>query len=591
MVKHYSNKCYFDIETDGLDATKVHCICAMLDHEATVYNFIGDKPYIEFKEWLEIEGVDTLVAHNGIGFDIPVLERLSATSYDAFNIEDTLVLSRLANPSLEGGHSLKNWGVILGNHKGDYGDGVAKGVDIWAHYNTEMLKYCQQDVRLLKDVYKRLSIQLQDFSGYSIELEHKVAEIILHQQQTGVLFDERKGYELLAELKERVHEIVLEVREVFTPLPVWKDLTVLKNPYRKDGTPSLAYQKQLDRGAHHRDGDWGYIDYPEFNLGSRQQVSRYLQHFGWTPTEWTDKGSVIVNEKVLSGVDIPEAKMILEYFTISKRVSMVKSWLEAVADDGRIHGRVNSNGAVTGRMTHSKPNLAQVPAIYSPYGEECRELWIVPEGKCLVGIDASGLELRMLAHYMNDKDYTEEILNGDIHTANQMAAGLQSRDQAKTFIYAFLYGGGDGKIGEIIGGKAKDGKRLKAKFLDNTPALRTLRGEVDRGSTKGWLRGLDGRRLHIRSSHSALNVLLQSAGAIIMKQALVLLEKFATSYKIDYKFVLNIHDEFQVEVKEDQADWFGGLAVDCIIRAGQDFKLNCPMDGEYKVGKTWAQTH
>jgi len=591
MVKHYSNKCYFDIETDGLDATKVHCICAMLDHEATVYNFIGDKPYIEFKEWLEIEGVDTLVAHNGIGFDIPVLERLSATSYDAFNIEDTLVLSRLANPSLEGGHSLKNWGVILGNQKGDYGDGVAKGVDIWAHYNTEMLKYCQQDVRLLKDVYKRLSIQLQDFSEYSIELEHKVAEIILHQQQTGVLFDERKGYELLAELKERVHEIVLEVREVFTPLPVWKDLTVLKNPYRKDGTPSLAYQKQLDRGAHHRDGDWGYIDYPEFNLGSRQQVSRYLQHFGWTPTEWTDKGSVIVNEKVLSGVDIPEAKMILEYFTISKRVSMVKSWLEAVADDGRIHGRVNSNGAVTGRMTHSKPNLAQVPAIYSPYGEECRELWIVPEGKCLVGIDASGLELRMLAHYMNDKDYTEEILNGDIHTANQMAAGLQSRDQAKTFIYAFLYGGGDGKIGEIIGGKAKDGKRLKAKFLDNTPALRTLRGEVDRGSTKGWLRGLDGRRLHIRSSHSALNVLLQSAGAIIMKQALVLLEKFATSYKIDYKFVLNIHDEFQVEVKEDQADWFGGLAVDCIIRAGQDFKLNCPMDGEYKVGKTWAQTH
>ena len=591
MVKHYSNKCYFDIETDGLDATKVHCICAMLDHEATVYNFIGDKPYIEFKEWLEIEGVDTLVAHNGIGFDIPVLERLSDTSYDAFNIEDTLVLSRLANPSLEGGHSLKNWGVILGNHKGDYGDGVAKGVDIWAHYNTEMLKYCQQDVRLLKDVYKRLSIQLQDFSEYSIELEHKVAEIILHQQQTGVLFDERKGYELLAELKERVHEIVLEVREVFTPLPVWKDLTVLKNPYRKDGTPSLAYQKQLDRGAHHRDGDWGYIDYPEFNLGSRQQVSRYLQHFGWTPTEWTDKGSVIVNEKVLSGVDIPEAKMILEYFTISKRVSMVKSWLEAVADDGRIHGRVNSNGAVTGRMTHSKPNLAQVPAIYSPYGEECRELWIVPEGKCLVGIDASGLELRMLAHYMNDKDYTEEILNGDIHTANQMAAGLQSRDQAKTFIYAFLYGGGDGKIGEIIGGKAKDGKRLKAKFLDNTPALRTLRGEVDRGSTKGWLRGLDGRRLHIRSSHSALNVLLQSAGAIIMKQALVLLEKFATSYKIDYKFVLNIHDEFQVEVKEDQADWFGGLAVDCIIRAGQDFKLNCPMDGEYKVGKTWAQTH
>ncbi len=576
-------KVYFDIETDGLDATKIHCICAMLGNEDIMYNFIGEKSYVEFGEWLKSEKVDTLVAHNGIGFDLPVLRRLSGDSWD-YIISDTLVLSRLANPSLEGGHSLRNWGILLGNYKGDYEGG-------WDYYSTEMLEYCQQDVRLLRAVSKRLSLQLQDFAGQSIELEHKVAEIIHHQQQNGVLFNERKGYDLLAELKERVHSIILEVREVFTPLPVWKELTVLKNPYRKDGTPSLAYQKQIDRGAHHRDGEWGYIDYPEFNLGSRQQVSRYLQHFGWTPTEWTDKGSVIVNEKVLANVDIPEAKMILEYFTLSKRVAMVNSWLEAVGTDGRIHARVNSCGAVTGRMTHSKPNLAQVPAVYSPYGEECRDLWTVPDGMSLVGIDASGLELRMLAHYMDDEDYTEEILNGDIHTANQLATGLQSRDSAKTFIYAFLYGAGDGKIGEIVGGKAKDGKRLKAEFLNNTPALRALRREVDRGSTKGWVRGLDGRRLHIRSKHSALNVLLQSAGAIVMKQALILLKEYADSYKIDYRFVLNVHDEFQVEVRESQAHWFGGLAVDCIKRAGLDFKLNCPLDGEYKVGKTWAQTH
>jgi len=578
------DKAYFDIETDGLDATKIHCICAMTDEDDTMTNFIGEDSYEQFEEWLGLSGIRTLVAHNGIGFDLPVLRRLSGRDWD-FIIRDTLILSRLANPSLEGGHSLKAWGERIHNLKGDYDGG-------WEEFNWEMLEYCQQDVRLLKDLYRRLELQLEDFDEQSIELEHKVAEIIHHQEQTGVLFDERKGYELLAELKEKVISIVLEVRKVFKPLPVWKALQTLKNPYKKDGTPSKAYQKQLDRGAHiDSDGEWGYIDYPEFNLGSRQQVARYLQHFGWTPTEWTEKGSVIVNEKVLEGVDIPEAKMILEYFTISKRVAMVQSWLEAVGDDGRIHGRVNSNGAVTGRMTHSKPNLAQVPAVYSPYGKECRELWTVPKGKCLVGIDASGLELRMLAHYMNDKDYTDEILNGDIHTANQLAAGLQSRDQAKTFIYAFLYGGGDGKIGEIVGGKAKDGKRLKAKFLDNTPALRTLRGDVDKGSTKGWLRGLDGRRLHIRSSHSALNVLLQSAGAIVMKQALIVLEEYAKDWKIDYKFVLNVHDEFQVEVKEKQAETFGRLAVDCIKRAGLDFNLNCPLDGEYKVGKTWAQTH
>ena len=579
-----STKCYFDIETDGLDATKVHCICAMLDNDEMMYNFIGDDSYEQFNRWLVSEDIRVLVAHNGIGFDLPVLRRLSGSDWD-YDIRDTLVLSRLASPSLEGGHSLKAWGERIGNQKGDYEGG-------WEVFSKDMLEYCQQDVRLLKDLYARLEITLSDFDQTSINLEHKVAEIIHQQEENGVLLDERKGFELFAELKEKVLTIETNVREVFQPLPTWVELNVLKNPKRKDGSNSMAYQKQLDRGAHKdKDGDWGYIDYPEFNLGSRQQVSRYLQHFGWTPTEWTDKGSVIVNEKVLENVDLPEAQMIAEYFLISKRVSMVKSWLEAVATDGRVHGRVNSCGAVTGRMTHSKPNLAQVPASYSPYGKECRELWTVPTGKKLVGCDASGLELRMLAHYMDDKDYTEEILNGDIHTANQLAAGLQSRDSAKTFIYAFLYGAGDGKIGEIVGGRAKDGKKLKADFLANTPALGALRKRIDRESGKGWLRGLDGRRLTIRSAHSALNVLLQSAGAIVMKQALLLLDKYATMYKIEYKFILNVHDEIQAEVAEGQAKQFGQLAVDCMIRAGSDFNLRCPLDGEYKIGNNWSETH
>ena len=577
-------RAYFDIETDGLEASRVHCICAMLDDDDTVYNFIGEKCYGQFYDWLVYEGVRVIVAHNGINFDIPVLRMVSGYDW-SFDIRDTLVLSRLYNPSLDGGHSLKKWGERLGNSKGDYDGG-------WEEFSMEMLSYCQQDVRVLRDLYHHLKYKLGDTDEQAILLEHKVAEIIQTQQQNGISFDERKAYNLLAELKEQVLNIESEVREVFVPLPTWVKLTELQNNYKKDGTPTKAYQGQLDRGAYYDDDDeYGYIDYPQFNLGSRQQIARYLMHFGWKPKEYTDKGSAIVNEKVLGGVDIPEVELIVKYLTLTKRLAMVKSWLEAVTDEGKIHGKVNTCGAVTGRMTHSKPNLAQVPSVYSEYGKECRELWTVPTGKKLVGIDASGLELRMLAHYMNDDGYTEEILNGDIHTANQMAAGLQSRDSAKTFIYAFLYGAGDGKIGEVVGGKAKDGKRLKAKFLDNTPSLRVLRGEVDRGSSKGWLRGLDGRKLHIRSQHSALNVLLQSAGAIVMKQALVLLEKYATDYKIDYKFVLNVHDEFQVEVCEEQAEQFGRLAVDCIKRAGLDFKLNCPLDGEYKVGDNWSETH
>jgi len=576
-------KVYFDIETDGIDATKIHCICAMKDNDDTMYNFIGDKCYEDFYRWLGMENIRVLVAHNGIGFDVPVLRFLSGFSWD-FIIRDTLVLSRLVNPSLDGGHSLKSWGERLGNYKDDYQGG-------WENFSQEMLEYCQQDVRVLKDLYFRLECQLEDFSEQSIDIEHRVATIIKEQEDTGILFDERKASLLLAELKDKVIEIEQRVRKVFTPLPVWVDLVDIKQKYKKDGTPTVAYQKQLDRGAHYNDGTWGCIEYPDFNLGSRQQIARYLQHFGWEPQEFTDKGNPIVNEKVLENVNIPEAKLIVEYLTITKRVAMVQSWIDAIKEDNRIHGRVNSCGAVTGRMTHSSPNLAQVPAVYSPYGKECRELWIVPEGKKLVGIDASGLELRMLAHYMDDNDYTEEILNGDIHTANQMAAGLQSRDSAKTFIYAFLYGAGDSKIGSIVGGSAKAGASLKAKFLDNTPALKTLRRRVDSQSSKGWLRGLDGRRLIIRSQHAALNVLLQSAGAIVMKQALLLLDKYAKSYNINFKFVLNVHDEFQCEVEESKADMFGSLAVDCIKRAGTDFQLNCPLDGEYKIGNNWAETH
>ena len=288
---------------------------------------------------------------------------------------------------------------------------------------------------------------------------------------------------------------------------------------------------------------------------------------------------------------IPEAELIGEYLMIQKRIAQVQSWLDAVKDDGRVHGYVNANGAVTGRMTHSSPNMGQVPAGYSPYGKECRAVWVVPEGYKLVGMDASGLELRMLAHYMNDKDYTNEILTGDIHTANQLAAGLDTRSQAKTFIYAFLYGAGDAKIGSIVGGTARDGRRLKAKFLKNTPALGALRERVVVAAGRGFVFGLDRRKVSIRSEHAALNSLLQSAGAIIMKKALCILDEYATLHKIDYKIIGNIHDEIQTEVATKDAERFGRLATASIEAAGLHYELNCPLAGEYQIGDNWSETH
>ena len=236
--------------------------------------------------------------------------------------------------------------------------------------------------------------------------------------------------------------------------------------------------------------------------------------------------------------------------------------------------------------------MAQVPAVYSPYGKECRSCWIAKDGYKVVGVDASGLELRMLAHYMKSEEYTNEIINGDIHSLNQQLAGLESRDTAKTFIYAFLYGAGDERLGSVVGGSKGDGRLLREQFLYRLPSLKDLRDRViQKVSERGTLKGLDGRKLFVRSEHSALNTLLQSAGALVMKKALVLLDEYAKLWEIDFNFVGNIHDEIQSEVIADKAEEFGKLAVSCIREAGNRFNLNCPLDGEYKVGDSWEQTH
>ena len=297
----------------------------------------------------------------------------------------------------------------------------------------------------------------------------------------------------------------------------------------------------------------------------------------------------------------PELKetaiLIRDYLMLQKRVAQIESWLEAVKDDGRIHGRIITNGAVTGRMTHSSPNMAQIPNAGSVYGHECRECWTVEEGNVLVGCDASGLELRMLAHYMKDEGYVRTVTEGsskdgtDVHTVNQRAAGLATRDSAKTFIYAFLYGAGDAKIGSIIGGTAKDGERLKTKFLKQTPSLAKLLERVKKQAAKGWVPGLDGRRIWVRSEHAALNSLLQGAGAIVMKKALCLFYDKIKANKWPVELVANVHDEIQFECPPDIAELAGKAARMSIIEAGEHYKLRCPLDGEYKIGQSWRHTH
>jgi len=571
----------FDIEANGLNPDTVWCIIAY-EREAKEYIEWSGDTLPNFKDWVKEQDELEVIGHNIIGYDIPVLERLLKVDFSKCKVTDTLVMSRLAEPSRLGGHSLENWGQLLHQPKGEHSD--------WLNFSQDMVEYCKQDVRVNELVYQRLLRDLRDFGTESVMLEGQVQRIISKQIENGWLLNQRAAFNLLGELKEKKFDLEDKVHEKFKPLPTFiKEITP---KVKKDGTYSVVGLKFLGDQWEIAVAPFSRLDYPEFNLGSRQQIGRYLKYFGWQPETFTDKGQPIVDEGVLSKVKgIPEAELIGEYLMIQKRIAQVQSWLDAVKDDGRVHGYVNANGAVTGRMTHSSPNMGQVPAGYSPYGKECRAVWVVPEGYKLVGMDASGLELRMLAHYMNDKDYTNEILTGDIHTANQLAAGLDTRSQAKTFIYAFLYGAGDAKIGSIVGGTARDGRRLKAKFLKNTPALGALRERVVVAAGRGFVFGLDRRKVSIRSEHAALNSLLQSAGAIIMKKALCILDEYATLHKINYKIIGNIHDEIQTEVATKDAERFGRLATASIEAAGLHYELNCPLAGEYQIGDNWSETH
>ena len=559
------NKVVFDIETT-LTADKVWCI--VCKHEDTFYQFKENNLH-RFEEF--IKQTEEVIGHNIIGFDIPVLNKFFG--YDLFKnvkITDTLVLSRLLNPMIEGGHSLKNWGKKLGQNKIEF--------EQFDFFSEEMLKYCRNDVDLTQRLYKFLITRIKDF-GYSVELEHEVAKIIQRQHERGFKIDIVNAYSLQAKFQEDMNELQNKVRATFPPLRIEEVFIPKSNNKARGYVKGVPFTK---------------VKYKEFNLGSRQQIGERLMNLGWKPKKKTDKGHVIVDEKVLSEItNIPEAKLINEYLMLQKRIAQVSSWVEAIKEDGRVHGKVITNGTITGRMSHQAPNMAQIPAVYSPYGEECRSLWIVDKGYKLVGVDASGLELRMLAHYMNDKEYINEVINGDVHTANQIAAGLETRDTAKTFIYAFIYGAGSKKIGSIIGGSERDGERVKEKFLRATPSLRSLREKVD-GITKSnrrWLKGLDGRKIIIRHPHAALNSLLQGAGATVMKVALTKLEQYVIDKQIKAYPVVNVHDEFQYEVEQERANEFGKLAVQSIIDAGKKLNLRCKLNGEYKIGNNWAETH
>ena len=609
----------FDIETDGLldTMTKIHCIVAS-DYDTGEFHQFGPDQIDEGVTLLA--QADHLYAHNGYAFDVPAI-RMIYPEFTIGGLTDTLLLSRLVYPHLReldfglrkktpdypgqliGSHGLKAWGHRLKENKGDYADirkaeakelglkGDEQTLYVWGTFTEDMMVYCKQDVVVTRVLLERIEARKPDLR--SVELEHQVAEIIRRQESYGFAFDTTAAAELYATLAAKHNTLRDDLANTFPPWEVKTPFT----PKRDNKTRGYTAGVTIDK-----------VRTVEFNPDSRDHISQKLiEKYGWKPKDYTSEGKPKVDESVLAGLLYPEAAQLTEYLTLSKRIGQLstgtQAWLKA-EKKGRIHGRVNTNGATTGRMTHSTPNIAQVPASYAPYGKECRALFTASVGKVLVGCDADGLEGRCLAGYtaaLDGGEFRDIILKGnkddgtDLHSRNAAILGCD-RDTAKTWFYAFIYGAGTAKLGSILLDTPRRGKQSRDQFFKAMPALRALVAGIKRRcSSRGYLTGIDGRRLYIRSEHAALNTLLQSAGAVLMKQGLVILDKDLQSTGMtpgmDYEFVANVHDEWQIETTKGTEHDVGQRAVRAIVDAGVHFGFGCPLDGNYQVGSTWAETH
>ncbi|MGN6548409.1 MAG: DNA polymerase [Pararhizobium sp.] len=598
-----------------------------------------------------------IVGHNIVDFDIPALQKIYPWFQPRGLIRDTIVMSRLIwadmrdadfrqaqkgqwiSPQLFGRHSLESWGQRLGIWKGDYGkirekQGRDLGLTgdeltayVWGTWSPDMQVYCEQDVEVTAKLWEKCLGK--GFSEESIQLEHDVRRIVSRQERYGFRFDERKAEALYGKLAQAKADIEAELVRVFAP---WHrrgdeitpkqdrsvkrtdlDVTITVRRFGRTGKELAPYVGPV-KEHYSAEAPYTKVSLEPFNPGSRLDIADRLKVLhGWVPAEFTNDGHPKVDEEVLTSLPYPEAKLLTKYLMVQKRLGQLadgkEAWLKNVKA-GRLHGQVNTNGAVTGRMTHSKPNMAQVPSGKAPFGHECRELFTVGPKKKLVGCDADALELRDLAGYMAIYDagrYIKTVLEGkkedgtDMHTQNAKALGC-SRDVAKVWFYAFIYGAGDFKLGTILGVTgAKEkitraGKLSRAKFLKALPALNKLVTAVKaKAVAVGKLKGLDGRLLPVRSEHSALNTLLQSAGAIQMKRALVILDNNLQALGLipgtHYEFVANVHDELQIEADEDKADLVGRAAAQAIRDAGTYYGFRCPLDGQYQIGSSWRETH
>lgn len=587
----------FDCETNGLmpQVNRVHCLGFADVHSGELFTFTEETMEEGLRQLYE---ADVLSGHNIIAYDLKVLAKVYGWHpRPGTRLIDTLILARQKHPDIKmqdidrgekfrelggkvGAHRLKDWGIRLGEHKAEYQGG-------WEICTPEMIDYMMQDVKT--NVRLLQYLKPEEYPRAPLLLATRATEVCALIEEAGWPFNERKGGELYTKLCARRDEIE---RELVAQFGSWEEVDRVVIPKR----PNKARGYQVGVPVTH-------MKTVVFNPGSRVHIEKKLRELGWEPEETTETGRAKLDEDSLLKVDLPGAKLLVEYLVLQKRLGQLgdgeNAWLKVVASDGRVHTKYNVNGTVTGRATHSNPNISQVPSVRAPYGRECRELFGVPKGWKLIDADQQGLELRCLAHYLAYFDkgaYAKTVVEGDVHTLNQQAMGLPTRDLAKTVCYATLYGAGDEKIGKTVGGGSKQGRTIKENWKNNVPGLKSLMDATVTACAKGYLKGLDGRQVPIRHKHAALNTLLQSAGAVICWQWLVdtydqLSSKFGYGWDKDFVIIGFIHDAINVACRAEIAQEVGETIVACAKAAGAPYNFRCQLDSSFHIGDNWAEVH
>lgn len=578
-------KLVFDIEANNLlyDVTKVWCIVAYDVEDGKVYSYDPD----EIKEGLKLlMQADTLIGHNIIGYDLPALKKLYPEFEYKGEVVDTLILSRLRYPQL-GSHSLKAWGERLKFPKDEHTD--------FSYFSPDMLNYCIQDVMVSYKLYDLLIKKIDPTLPY-VKLEQNILAIQTKAEECGVGFKYDDAVKLIQQIDAEMEEIATAIAPI-----LGEDVQPYVTKLKKDGTPNVHAKNKIALGFEYvvEDEKCTVFVTKPITLDDKKLLTEKLLSLGWKPTMYTEKGTARIADKGepcpnLSKIEgVPDT--IGKYFVLKHRRSLIDGMLRHVRSDGRIPSEANTLGAITGRYTHRK--IANLPAVRSLYGKEIRALFYAGEGRVQVGSDLAGIEARMLAHYMGDDDYTNEVVNGDIHTTNQNAAGLPTRDAAKTFFYGFLYGAGDAKVGTLVDGNASDGKRVKEQFLNNLPTLKTLIVEKQKEASKGFVTSLDGRPIYITKTdgkydtRKALNSLLQSSATIYFKKWVEYIDKGISYYNIDAQIMILYHDEVQISVADDQVNVLKSVLQKALEATDKFFKVKCPNAIDIKTGKNWEDCH